>query len=753
MVDPSNPLTLLAMVGVSDSEIPVLAELHRNPGVHLVGVYDPDPNAIGHEMAEILGLRHGHSHEFLHEIASAGLVVLAQDRERVQDAVSRLHAQGVRMIGLNEALELYGEPGWPPRRGVREQRAEGARWQDFEDAMRWLDRALDREEVLRGLLSLLIQAVDSDSGSIQLLNHATKELYIAYADGLSDHTIRSSRRRLGEGISGRVALSRTGEIIEGQPTAEDQRDRSDIQSAICVPLLDGEILLGVASVSRDRGCESFSEESLATVERMAHRITPVLSRLLEIQSYHERALVDDLEKGLERLLQLDVPLTEGLGLMRDLLEDLSGAETCHLIILGNGGPALRVMAGDTPGAPPRCARDIDSSTGILGQVLLTGEIVIMEERVRLAGQTRSRHFSRLYVPLGSPECFAVFVAEFEGLSTLAHFQRNLTQVQNVITSRLGRLLGREESRGRMDRLTRLAKGLSELGALTPEPRLKAAARILEEITAAECVAAWDSYSIKPIFLSSGHALAAADQDRIWKEIHRRRTEADSVRVVEEEPVGTGLRSMLLVSDPDGNALAAFERHPQSMLEEVGFREEDLEGATLLLQGLTVAQSLAPEAGPADGIPQGRLISDAHLPVDPMAYTANRLLLREALERELQRAQRYHFGFSLTCFQISSEELDRGRVLRLADHVLSSARSTDCVLFIAPGRFAVLAPEESRGQRRLARRYREVLEDFRLEENLEEGAEIRLDHSRYPHDADGPDELLRRSQIALGPAPD
>ena len=261
------------MVGVHDSEIPVLAELHRNPGVHLIGVYDPDPSAIGHEMAEILGLRHGHSQEFLEEISSAGLVVLAEDRERVKDAVSYLHAQGLRMIGLNEALELYGEPGWPPRRGVREVRAEGARWQDFEDAMRWLDRALDREEVLRGLLSLLIQAVDSDSGSIQLLNHATKELYIAYADGLSDHTIRSSRRRLGEGISGRVALTRQGEIIEGQPTAEDERDRSDIQSAVCVPLMDGDQVLGVASVSRDRGCESFSDESLVTVQRMAHRIT------------------------------------------------------------------------------------------------------------------------------------------------------------------------------------------------------------------------------------------------------------------------------------------------------------------------------------------------------------------------------------------------------------------------------------------------------------------------------------------------
>lgn len=753
MVDPSNPLTFLAMVGASDAEIPVLAELHRNPGVHLVGVYDPDPHAIGHEMADILGLRHGHSHEFLQEISSAGLVVLGRDRDRIQDAVTILHAQGVRMLGLHEALELYGEPGWPPRRGVREARSEVARWRDFEDAMRWLDRALDREEVLRGLLSLLIQAVDSDSGSIQLLNHATKELYIAYAEGLSDHTMRSSRRRLGEGISGRVALTRHGEIIEGQPTSEDERDRSDIQSAICVPLLDGEALLGVASVSRDRGSESFDADSLCTVERMADRITPVLARLLEIQSYHERALVDDLERGLERLLQLDTSLEEGLGLVRDLLEDLSGAETCHLIILAHQGPALRVMAGERPGAPPRCARDVDPQTGILGQVLITGEIVIMEERVRKAGQSHSQRYSRLYVPLGSPECFAVFVAEFEGLSTLSHFQRNLSQVQGVITPRLGRLLGREESRGRMDRLGRLAAGLSALGGLPPSRRPAEAARILQQLSGAATVAYWDSPSIAPRLLLGAEGLSEVDTQALWEQIRHRRSSGQELRIREHGFGGVGLHSLLLYSDPEGGAMAAFQRQPAGVLDEPGFREEDLDAACLLLNSLSSAEAQLPgaeaaELAPAREVPRAE---GAHL--EPTAYTSNRLLLREALERELQRAQRYHFAFSLSCFQLGAESLDSGRVARLVDRVMGAARTTDLVLFIAKGRFAVLAPEEARGQRRLARRYRELLEAFAREEGIAEAAQVLVDHSRYPHDTDGADELLRRAQTALGPALD
>ena len=186
----------------------------------------------------------------------------------------------------------------------------------------------------------------------------------------------------------------------------------------------------------------------------------------------------------------------------------------------------------------------------------------------------------------------------------------------------------------------------------------------------------------------------------------------------------------------------------------GFREEDLDAATLLMQALISGDSRAAESeesGETSSRP--RDISPSIAMVDPMAYTSNRLLLREALEGELQRAQRYHFGFSLSCFQLASEDLDPARVTRLVDRVQGAARSTDCVLFIGRGRFAVLAPEESRGQRRLARRYREVLEGFLRDEGLGSGSEVLADHSRYPHDADGPDELLRRSQVALGPALD
>jgi hypothetical protein len=736
------------MVGVREAEIPLLAELHRAVAVQIVGVYDPDPEALGHEIAEILGIPHGSTPEFLGELAKAGQVVLSQERERIQDAVSYLRAERVRLLGLHEALELYGEPGWPPRRGVREVRAESARWRDFDDAIRWLDRALDREEVLRGLLALVIQAVDADSGSIQLLNHATKELYVAYGEGLSDHTIRSSRRRLGEGISGRVALSGEGELIEGQPTDPKERDRSDIKSAICVPLLDDDLTLGVTSVSRDRGSSSFSEGDLATVQRMAARITPVLSHLLEIQSYHERALVNDLERGLDRLLQMELSVSQSFGLIRSLLHDLSGAESCQLIILGGVGPALRVHAGQDADGEPHLVRDVDPQSGILAQVLLTSEVVILEERIRPAGRARARRYSTLYVPLGTPECFAVLLMDFEGLSALSHFQRNLSQVQGVVTARLGALLAREEGRMRMERLQALSRELSRVGSLPFKERSERVAKAFMELCGAAAVAVSRERGKTPPVWCGVENLSECDPQQLWNEYSARIEDGESVRLRGFESAGAPVNNWLVVLEAEQRVLIAFDRKPRNPLEERGFTEEDADMAALLLGTLPSQETMQQEelqAVASQGVAP-KVQGEEH------DITANRLLLREALERELQRAQRYHVGFSLTCFQVDAPEAKPGLYEQLREMVLQSARATDCVLFIAQGRFAVLAPEEARGQRRLARRYRYLIEKL-LAELGGAGADLRIDHARYPHDAETSDEILLEAQKALGPVVD
>jgi hypothetical protein len=737
-----SALVLVGIVGAGEAEIPVLAELHRNRRVHIIGVYDQDPDATGLDLAEILGLRFGSSREFLEHLASAQQVVLPRDRHRYADEIAYLRERGVRFLNLNEALAYYAvdkileEAPRPATPTATEQRV--AR---LEEALGWLNQALDREELLRALLSIGIQSVEASRGSIQLLDPLTRELYIAYAEGLSDHTIRTSRQKLGEGIAGEVASTRRARLMHGSDLTR-YRDRPDILSSICVPLAVENQVLGVLNVSTDLGGQPLTAANLEVLIRVSSRVSPVLARLLEIQALHERALVEDLRREMDRLVQLELDLGERLALSRDLLADLSSAHSCSLVVLTADGPALRLLPGRDDQGQPRLERDLDPTKGILGQVMLSNEPVIMEEKVRAAGERKIRRHLTLYMTLGKPETFAVFVGHFDGLSVLSHFQRNMDRVVDVMTPRLGAMLAQEEARGRLGRLRRLTSGLSVLAGETVSQRRATAVRLFQEQSNADAVALWTEDGDAPC-VATRDGIDADAFAHLWPPLLERLGQGGAQRLREIDLDGSRLRSVLLYGDPASRALAAVNRRPDGPLEETGFREEDVDAARMILNSLR-----APEPEVAPPTPSGTV----EIQIEA-SYDRNETLLHESVQRELHRAQRYHFGFSITMFAVHVEddvfeELADALVLK----VQTSSRATDCVLWLDPRTFVVLAPEEARGQRRLARRFQDLLLDF-LEHHAPQGTtEVRVGSATYPHDAEAAEDLVDKARRELQAPP-
>lgn len=733
----SPGLDLVALLGASENEVVALAELHRNPRVHIVGLYDPVAEAVGHELAEILGLRHGSDQDFLEQIASAPTIVLPRHHHRFDPAIAFLRERGVTFIDQDTALNRYmverrvehppiPELPLPPRHEAGQ----------LEESLGWLEKALDREALLRSMLSIAVQAVDADKGSIQLFDPFTQQLYIAYADGLSDLTVRSARQCLGEGIAGRVAQSRRAELLQGSDLGPELRDRPDIQSAICAPLEDTGDLLGVVNVSTDHGSRHLNEADLERLVRMSSRISPVLRRLLQIQTLLDRALVEDLERELDGLLDMDPPVNEALALARDLVQDASGARDAGLIVVGEDGPAFQIHAGRNEDGEPITSRTLDPSQGILGQVILDRSPVVLEEKNRRAGETRIRREMTLYVPLGNQETFCVLLLRFSGLSTLSHFQRNLDRLRDVLTPRLGTILSRHETHGRHERLRRLAEGLGALVTTAPEERLGRAAMLFMELSGAEAVAIWRRGSDEPDTELRQSLVTAVGLDAAWERIRERARKGGLQRIRELDPAGSDLRSLLMIGEGGGSLLAAINRRPEDQLAEWGFREEDLEHASLLLEATSdvAAPSTMRDPGPPPAEPlEGRNEPEM----------GERILI-EAVERELDRAQRYHLGFSLSVFHVQIEPVEfEGIDLELRQHVERASRATDAVLWLSEQRVAILAPEEMRGQRRLVRRVQELLESYLSLHLGSDEDRIVVRSAAYPRDVHDAESMIAR----------
>lgn len=203
-------LCSIAIIRPGEREVALLADLTRRRDVRVLGVLDPTGEAEGTPIAELLGLP-------IHADLEAGelrradyLVYPPGDRlaeELVREAESRgfvpISCRDFQRLRAPEALARQAAPRAPESFEQLERETES-----IHRTLSRIEEALERESLLRWLLSLATRSVGATSGSIMLRDERSEELYIAFAYGLSEATQHQTRVRPGEGIAGRVEIGR-----------------------------------------------------------------------------------------------------------------------------------------------------------------------------------------------------------------------------------------------------------------------------------------------------------------------------------------------------------------------------------------------------------------------------------------------------------------------------------------------------------------------------------------------------------------
>ncbi len=116
------------------------------------------------------------------------------------------------------------------------------------------------------VLSLALEAVDSENGSLALLDEETSELVFVEVIGDSREKLLNYRLEPGTGVAGWVVKNRMARLVEDvrrepQFSPEvDQHTGLHTTSMICVPLMDGDRPLGTISVVNTRSGRPFIED-------------------------------------------------------------------------------------------------------------------------------------------------------------------------------------------------------------------------------------------------------------------------------------------------------------------------------------------------------------------------------------------------------------------------------------------------------------------------------------------------------------
>jgi signal transduction histidine kinase len=137
-----------------------------------------------------------------------------------------------------------------------------------------------------------------------LLDEERQELSISAALGLPDEVVTTTRVKVGEGLAGLAAQRRepilVSEQVENDPATQARSPelvegsllRRIVGSAICVPLMVKDRVLGVLNASRPLGIAPFRQDDADLLSIMGEQIAVAIdnARLLDAVTKHERDL-------------------------------------------------------------------------------------------------------------------------------------------------------------------------------------------------------------------------------------------------------------------------------------------------------------------------------------------------------------------------------------------------------------------------------------------------------------------------------
>jgi two-component system, NtrC family, sensor histidine kinase KinB len=245
--------------------------------------------------------------------------------------------------------------------------------------------ALDLRTVLQRLLFAAIQHVGGERGSIVVMDDLGKpvDATIVYGKQLHEHTTQQLRETVERGLAGWVVQNRKATLVPDTSKderwlrrADDSVDKSGAKSAICVPLMTRERLIGVLTLVHSVP-GAFNEEHLELMQAIADQASvAVLNARLYTESQRTARVMSALAEGAAAIntsLEMEDVWRRILNQTMQALQ----VETVALALTDPSGTDLvyHAAAGHNSGNIP--GKRIASEQGLAGVVISEGHGLVV----------------------------------------------------------------------------------------------------------------------------------------------------------------------------------------------------------------------------------------------------------------------------------------------------------------------------------------------------------------------------------------
>jgi len=720
------------------------------------------------EIAEILDIPRASVPEQLSGFGALDYLVVPDVIEPYRAEIDRLETLGTRVVSQAQVLELLRRTDSRPPRTP----APPGGGFSIDDALAAFERLFDREALLDFLLDVAVKAADARAGSIMLYSEEADELYIVHATGLSERVVRNTRQRLGEGIAGIVARDRKGKLIKqsgDQTLYSHDRDRSDIRSAISVPLVYEEHLLGVLNVSAGERAPELTHAGLHKLERLAPRIARVLNESLKLQEARMRHQEMSLRRSVGELGEHAMSPRAKFSVVSNYLSELVGADTVEVYIGTHEGDWL--VLGGSNRRLATTSELVRGDRGALSRAYLDGRTVILTESSSPTDRT-ALLTSFVFAPLKLNVNMGVLMLEFGERHRLDEF----LAIKDSIVLELSRFIASEK------REHRLKREATALGVISDGAPLLLTCRTMEDLCdyVARLVAdALDCERVSVRMRAPGteettvaRYEAGARSDAWPEEDHERYRKLEKKQTAyrlafldvprDAETTTPSYHSLVGVPVMVGGAFAggviAYDRRPATAFEDATFTDLDRE---LLEHAVALAVPVAESIARSGALPEGQPAAAGEpSPSYETVLSGNLQRLRKVLDTEMARADRYHESFSLLVFRVKPLDTmfrtDPESALRFVDEVTKGiqtrTRKTDFGAWIRHDTFAMLSLEGTKRVRFLVSRLLlYLLKDFAtVAGRAIERSDFHVGHSLYPGEARTPEAMIAEAEGNAAP---
>lgn len=305
----------IGLYGAHDESLRLARLLADASDAEVVRIFDPDPGdartratALGEDIGRIVDERVGDDFEAF--VGGAPLDVYVDDGQ-LEPLVGRwpeARAQGAQIVSPLMARLLFGYT-----ESSRDRKAELL--QALAEVVESVELTIDSQAIWSRMLEIAVGVTHADGGSLMLLDRGHRELFIQVAIGVEPELWHKIRVPLGEGIAGRAAATAASIHVQGKADGRRfhiLRERADVASALCAPLVDDGTVLGVLNLHHNTRDDAFTPEDVAFVEQLATLDAQIIRRAQEHERLRDQAARYEAVREVHDVLAGPAPLVDRL---------------------------------------------------------------------------------------------------------------------------------------------------------------------------------------------------------------------------------------------------------------------------------------------------------------------------------------------------------------------------------------------------------------------------------------------------------